>query len=91
MLPTPSSSTSTALLGSSNISLASHTQGESIEPPPPYVPLPPEWPNDRFHEDDDQTVVLGMPFEEPVNPGNLRTEATLGEAFFAHALTATKS
>lgn len=54
------------------------------EPPPAGIPLPPAWLVEKLAEDYGQTAIFGMPFKEPPNANNMRTEATPGATLFPY-------
>ena len=60
------------------------------EPPPPDVPLAPAWLVEKLAEDYGQTAILGMPFKDPADANNMKTEATPGATLFPYASKASE-
>lgn len=58
------------------------------EPPPPDVPLAPGWLIEKLAKDYGQTAVLGMPFKDPADTNNMKTQPTPGATLFPYALKA---
>ncbi|KAL8662919.1 MAG: hypothetical protein Q9202_004341 [Teloschistes flavicans] len=58
------------------------------EPPPPDVPLAPAWLIEKLAEDYGQTAILGMPFKDPADADNMKTEPTPGATLFPYAVKA---